>query len=120
MKKLLLLDADVIMDLHTLGLFEKITKTYEVSVARTVVDEAQYFKSGGKRHKIDIGDSVTIIDNVDIKSLMHVRNEAKSISVEKAVKGQGITKRIYTRDILKKCLGSVLRTAKPDAFNLKS
>ena len=165
MKKLLLLDADVIMDLHTLGLFEKITKTYEVSVARTVVDEAQYFKSGGKRHKIDIGASVTIIDNVDIKSLMHVRNEAKeawlgidpgelesiaylsaaeekvtfctcdkaaiklisymeleakSISVEKAVKGQGITKRIYTRDILKKCLGSVLRTAKPDAFNLKS
>ncbi len=51
---------------------------------------------------------------------MHVRNEAKSISVEKAVKGQGITKRIYTRDILKKCLGSVLRTAKPDAFNLKA
>ena len=77
MKKLLLLDADVIMDLHTLGLFEKITKTYEVSVARTVVDEIQYFKRGGKKHKIDISDSVTIIDNVDIESLKKVQVEAK-------------------------------------------
>ena len=77
MKKLLLLDADVIMDLHTLGLFEKITKTYEVSVVRTVVGEAQYFKRGGKTHKIDINDSVMVIDNVDIESLMRVRNEAK-------------------------------------------
>ncbi|MBW2650260.1 MAG: hypothetical protein JRC66_04455 [Deltaproteobacteria bacterium] len=79
MKKLLLLDADVIMDLHTLGLFEKITKTYEVSVARTVVDEAQYFKRGGKKHKIDISDSVTIIDNVDIESLKEAGHHKKNL-----------------------------------------
>lgn len=30
MKKLLLLDADVIMDLHTLGLFEKFIKALRV------------------------------------------------------------------------------------------
>jgi hypothetical protein len=36
MKKLLLLDADVIIDLHALGLFEKIAKTYDVHVTRTV------------------------------------------------------------------------------------
>ena len=77
MKKLLLLDADVIMDLHTLGLFEKITKAYEVSVTRTVVDEAQYFKRGGNKHKIDIGGSVTVIDDVDIESLKEIQVEAK-------------------------------------------
>jgi len=77
MKKLLLLDADVIMDLHTLGLFEKITKTYEVSVTRTVVGEVQYFKRGGKKHEIDISNSVTVIDSVDIESLKEVQAEAK-------------------------------------------
>jgi hypothetical protein len=77
MKKLLLLDADVIIDLHTLGLFGKIKKTYEVSVAKTVVDEAQYFKRGGKKHKIDISDSVTVIDDVDIEILKEVQAEAK-------------------------------------------
>ncbi|MBW2560564.1 MAG: hypothetical protein JRE40_06870 [Deltaproteobacteria bacterium] len=77
MKKLLLLDADVIIDLHTLGLFEKITKTYEVSVTRTVVDEARYFKREGKKHTIDITDSVTVISDVDIDSLKKVQGEAK-------------------------------------------
>ena len=30
MRKLLLLDADVIIDLHSLGLFGKIRKTYDI------------------------------------------------------------------------------------------
>ncbi|RLC26951.1 MAG: hypothetical protein DRH21_00625 [Deltaproteobacteria bacterium] len=77
MKKLLLLDADVIMDLHTLGLFEKFIKAYEMSVTRTVVGETKYFKKDGQRQEIYIRDTVTIIDNVDIDSLMHGRNEAK-------------------------------------------
>ena len=77
MKKLLLLDADVIIDLHTLGLFEKITKTYEVYVTRTVLSEAEYFKRGGKKHKIDISDIVTVISDVDLDSLKKVQGEAK-------------------------------------------
>ena len=77
MKKLLLLDADVIMDLHTLALFEKFIKAYEVSVTQTVLGETKYFKKDGQRQEIYISDTVTIIDDVDIDSLMHVRNEAK-------------------------------------------
>jgi len=70
MKKLLLLDADVIMDLHTLGLFEKFIKAYEMSVTRTVLGETKYFKKDGQGQEIYISDAVTIIDNVDIDSLI--------------------------------------------------
>ena len=77
MKKLLLLDADVIIDLHTLGLFKKITKTYDVYVTITVLGEAAYFKRGGEKHRIDISDSVTIISDVDLDSLKVVQGEAK-------------------------------------------
>jgi hypothetical protein len=77
MKKLLLLDADVIMDLHTLGLFEKFIKTYEVSVTRTVLGETKYFKKDGQRGRIDISNKVTVIGNVELNSLKKVQNEAK-------------------------------------------
>lgn len=77
MKKLLLLDADVIIDLHTLGLFDRIIKGYEINVTKTVLSEASYFKSGGTKTKIDIRDQVTIVENVAVEHLQTVRNEAK-------------------------------------------
>ena len=77
MKKLLLLDADVVIDLHTLGLFNKITKTYDVYVTKTVLREARHFKRGNKKHAIDITYSVTVIDDVDLDSLQKVQGEAK-------------------------------------------
>jgi len=77
MKKLLLLDADVLIDLHALGLFERIIKGYEIHVTKTVLAEASYFKSGGSRAKIDIHDRVTVIENVAVGHLQTVRNEAK-------------------------------------------
>ncbi len=77
MKKLLLLDADVIIDLHILGLFEKFTKTYDVYVTKTVLGEVPYFKRGNKKHKIDISDSVKVIADVDIENLKDVQSEAK-------------------------------------------
>lgn len=77
MKKLLLLDADVIIDLHTLGLFDRIIKGYEIHVTKTVLSEASYFKSGGTKTKIDIHDRVTIVENVAVEHLQTVRNEAK-------------------------------------------
>ena len=48
MKKLLLLDADVVIDLHSLGLFEKMSKSYDMFVTRKVFEEAKYYK---KRHQ---------------------------------------------------------------------
>jgi hypothetical protein len=77
MKKLLLLDADVIIDLHSLGLFEKIGKAYEVQVTKTVLNEAAFFKKEGKRFKINIRSSVRIIEEVDLESLKMVQQEAK-------------------------------------------
>ena len=77
MKKLLLLDADVVIDLHTLGLFDRINKGFEIQITKTVLDEASYFKSGGARTKIDIRNRVTVIENVAVEHLQTVRNEAK-------------------------------------------
>ena len=77
MKKLLLLDADVVIDLHTLGVFERISKGYAIHITKTVLEEAQYFKSGGKKTRIDIEDCVTVIEDVALSYLQSAREEAK-------------------------------------------
>jgi hypothetical protein len=76
MKKLLLLDADVVIDLHALSLFDRINKGFEIHITKTVLDEASYFKSGGARTKIDIRYRVTVIENVAVEHLQTIRNEA--------------------------------------------
>jgi len=76
MKKLLLLDADVVIDLHTLGLFDRINKGFEIHITKTVLDEASYFKRGGVRTKINIRNRVTVIENVAVEHLQTIRNEA--------------------------------------------
>ena len=76
MRKLLLLDADVIIDLHTLGLFEKIRKAYDICLTRSVFEEAIYYKKDGAKIDINIKE-VTIIENVDLESLREVQREAK-------------------------------------------
>ena len=76
MRKLLLLDADVIIDLHTLGLFRRITKTYNIFLTREVFEEAKYYKKDGTKIEIDLKD-VTITDIVDLENLRKVQREAK-------------------------------------------
>jgi hypothetical protein len=76
MRKLLLLDADVIIDLHTLGLYGKISKAYEICLTRNVFEEARYYKRDRAKIDIDIKD-VIIIENVDLESLRKVQREAK-------------------------------------------
>lgn len=76
MRKLLLLDADVIMDLHTLGLFGKIRKAYDICLTRAVFEEAIYYKKDGKKIDINIKNA-SIIDDVDLESLRKVQGEAK-------------------------------------------
>ena len=76
MRKLLLLDADVIIDLHTLGLFGKIRKAYDICLTRAVFEEAIYYKKGGKKIDINIKNA-TIIDDVDLESLRKVQRVAK-------------------------------------------
>ena len=76
MRKSLLLDADVVIDLHTLSLFGKISKAYDICLTRAVLDEARYFKKGGAKIDIDVKD-ITIIENVDLESLRKVQREAR-------------------------------------------
>jgi len=76
MRKLLLLDADAVIDLHSLNLFEKINKAYDVCLTRTVFEEARYYKKDGARIKIDI-EAAAIIEDVDLESLRKVQWEAR-------------------------------------------
>ena len=77
MKRLLLLDADVVIDLHTLGVFERISKGFEIYITKTVLHEVQYYKSSGKKIRINICDRVTVIENVSLEYLQVVQREAK-------------------------------------------
>ena len=76
MRRSLLLDADVVIDLHTLGLFGKISRAYDICLTRDVFVEARYYKKDGTKIDIDLKD-VTIINNVDLESLRKVQREAK-------------------------------------------
>jgi len=77
MRKLLLLDADVVIDLHALGLFEKISNTYHICLTRSVFEEARYYRKDGAKIAIDIIKEVTIIENVDLENLKKVQREAR-------------------------------------------
>jgi len=76
MRKLLLLDADVIIDLHALDLFEKVSKSYNICLTRIVFEEARYYKKDGAKIAIDIKDA-RIIEDVALESLRKVKREAK-------------------------------------------
>ena len=77
MKKSLLLDADVVIDLHTLGLFEKVAKSYDLKVTREVLRETKYYLKGNKKIEIDIRKMVNTIDDVDVNFLKKVVLEEK-------------------------------------------
>ena len=76
MRRSLLLDADVVIDLHTLGLFGKISRAYDICLTREVFEEARYYKKDGAKFDIDLKD-VTIINNVDLESMRKVQRKAK-------------------------------------------
>ena len=76
MRRSLLLDADAVIDLHTLGLFGKISNAYDICLTRDVFVEAKYYKKDGTKSDIDIK-HVVIIQNVDLGILRKVQREAK-------------------------------------------
>jgi hypothetical protein len=76
MRRLLLLDADVVIDLYSLGLFRKICKIYDVCLTRTVFEEARYYKKDGEKIEIIIK-GAAIIEDIDLVILGKVQREAK-------------------------------------------
>jgi hypothetical protein len=77
MKKLLLLDADVIIDLHTLDIFSDLAKSYELMATDVVVCEAKYYKRDGQNYPVDISEVVTIVEDIDIDTIRLVIEEKK-------------------------------------------
>lgn len=69
--KLLLLDADVIIEAHELGVWEDIKRTYDVAVPSIIVSEARYFRSehGGAginlKRQVDAGEIKKFEGTVD-------------------------------------------------------
>ena len=58
--KLLILDANVVIVLHDRGIWSRLIAQCEVSLPRTVVDEAAFADdSNGNRHYIDIEDDIS-------------------------------------------------------------
>lgn len=51
--KLWLLDADVAIDLLSLGIFDKLVKLHDVSVCSTVINEVKFYRKGGNKVAID-------------------------------------------------------------------
>lgn len=51
--KLWLLDADVIIKLLDIDVFDRLVAMHELHVASTVVDEVKYFRRGGQKFQVD-------------------------------------------------------------------
>jgi hypothetical protein len=77
MKKLLLLDADVIIDLHSLQLFEKLRKSYNPYVTQEVLAKAKFYKRRNQKIPIKLGNKVTVVKDVRVEHLAAVQKEAQ-------------------------------------------
>ena len=51
--KLWLLDADVIIKLLEIDVFDRLVTMHELHVASTVVDEVKFFRRGGQKFQIN-------------------------------------------------------------------
>ncbi|MCC6427283.1 MAG: type II toxin-antitoxin system VapC family toxin [Phycisphaerales bacterium] len=51
--RLVLLDTNVVLRLFELGIWQAVTQKYQVILAQTVIDEAQFYMRDGERHEID-------------------------------------------------------------------
>jgi hypothetical protein len=52
--KLWLLDADVIIDLLSLDVFDKLIGHHEIFAASTVIDEVRFFKRRSEKQAVDL------------------------------------------------------------------
>lgn len=77
MKELLLLDADVVIDLHILDLFDKMCSSYEILVTKVVLGEAVYYPKNGMQVPINIRNKVKIVKDIDVHFLKIVQEEEK-------------------------------------------
>lgn len=82
MTKLLLLDADVLIDLHSLDLFDKVCRNYEVCITKSVLDEARYYRKDGIQYAIQLSSKIEIIEVINIDSLREIERQAKNVMLQ--------------------------------------
>ncbi len=75
--KLWLLDADVIIDLLSLSLFDKLIRNHKVFAGSTVIGEVKSFKRSNERQSIDLRQNY--IENGFIKELSASAEEIKKV-----------------------------------------
>jgi len=75
--KLWLLDADVIIDLLSLSLFDKLIKNHKVFAGSTVIGEVKSFKRSNARQSIDLRQQY--VENNLIKELSASAEEIKKV-----------------------------------------
>lgn len=49
MKSLLLLDADIVIDLHKIGLWKAVTGRYKVHLPSTIIGEIKHYRKGSEQ-----------------------------------------------------------------------
>lgn len=56
--KLLILDANLVIRLHEIGLWTTVIERYEVRLGRTVVEESMYFEKEDQREVVDLSNDI--------------------------------------------------------------
>lgn len=75
--KLWLLDADVVIDLLSLNLFDKLIKNHKIFAGSTVIGEVKSFKRSNERQSIDLRQKY--VENGLIKELSASAEEIKKV-----------------------------------------
>lgn len=75
--KLWLLDADVIIDLLSMDVFDRLTSSHEIFAASTVIDEVHFFKRSAEKHSVDL--RAQYVSGNRIKELSASSDEIKEV-----------------------------------------
>lgn len=75
--KLWFLDADVIIDLLSLDVFDRLASSHEIFAASTVIDEVRFFKRSDEKHPVDLQQQY--VSNGLVKELSASPDEIKEV-----------------------------------------
>jgi hypothetical protein len=76
--KIWLLDADIIIDFLSLGIFDNLVKNHEIYVASSVINEVKFYKRSGARISIDF--MTSYIRNGAVKEVSATTDDLKEIN----------------------------------------
>lgn len=66
MKSLLLLDADIVIDLHKIGLWKAVISQYKVHLPSTIIGEIKHYWKGDERVAIDLTPEINSGEVVEV------------------------------------------------------